>query len=230
MYCVKCGVKLADTERKCPLCGTTAYHPDLDRLAARPLYPERKMPKAGSGRKAVSGLFIFLFLLPTIVGLFSDWQPDGRLDWFGYAAGALALVYVVFALPVWFRKPNVVIFMPCDFAAAALYLLYIDLASGGGWFLRFALPVTAALGALVCAVTALLRYVRRGRLYIFGGAAIALGGFVLMVELLLVKTFAVAFVGWSVYPLMVLTLLGGGLIYLAVNASARETLKRKLFF
>ena len=84
MYCVKCGVKLADTERKCPLCGTTAYHPDLDRPAARPLYPERKMPKAGSGRKAVSGLFIFLFLLPTIVGLFSDWQPDGRLDWFGY--------------------------------------------------------------------------------------------------------------------------------------------------
>ena len=29
MYCVNCGVKLADSERVCPLCGTKAYHPDI---------------------------------------------------------------------------------------------------------------------------------------------------------------------------------------------------------
>ena len=38
-------------------------------------------------------------------------------------AGALVVSYVVLALPVWFRRPNPVIFVPCDFAAAALYLL-----------------------------------------------------------------------------------------------------------
>ena len=29
MYCIKCGVELADSERVCPLCGTRVFHPDL---------------------------------------------------------------------------------------------------------------------------------------------------------------------------------------------------------
>ena len=37
MYCVRCGVKLADTEEKCPLCGTTVYHPDIRREEVFPL-------------------------------------------------------------------------------------------------------------------------------------------------------------------------------------------------
>ena len=31
MYCVNCGVKLADTEQFCPLCGVKALHPDVER-------------------------------------------------------------------------------------------------------------------------------------------------------------------------------------------------------
>ena len=30
MYCIKCGVELADTEKQCPLCGTLVYHPELE--------------------------------------------------------------------------------------------------------------------------------------------------------------------------------------------------------
>ena len=29
MYCIKCGVELADSEKVCPLCGTRVFHPDL---------------------------------------------------------------------------------------------------------------------------------------------------------------------------------------------------------
>ena len=31
MYCANCGVKLADSEKVCPLCKTVAYHPDIKR-------------------------------------------------------------------------------------------------------------------------------------------------------------------------------------------------------
>ena len=34
-------------------------------------------------------------------------------------------------LPLWFRRPNPVIFVPVDFAAIGLYLLYINFATGG---------------------------------------------------------------------------------------------------
>ena len=65
---------------------------------------------------------------------------------------------------------------------------------------------------------------------ILGGALMALGAFMLLVEFLLVITFDhYSFVGWSLYPLTALMVLGGLLIYLAINHSARETMERKLF-
>ena len=230
MYCVKCGVKLADTEQKCPLCYTRVCHPDLPQPSAQPLYPRGKMPGQSAGRQAVGGLILFLFLLPLLLCLCGDLQPDGQLDWFGYVAGALLVCYVAIALPQWFRRPNPVIFVPCVFAAAAAYLLYVDLVTEGGWFLSFGLPVVGSLGLIVSAVVTLLRYARRGKWFILGGAFVALGALTLAVELLLDLTFRVAFVGWSVYPLVVLMLLGGNLIYLGINRAAREMLARKLFF
>ena len=230
MYCIKCGVKLADTEKKCPLCDTVVYHPDFDRPSAEPLYPENKIPPNTSGRKALCGAVIFLFMIPLIACFLADLFFGGGLNWVGYVAGALAVVYVTVALPAWFEHPNPVIFLPCDFVAVGLYLLYICFVTGGNWFLTFALPVTAGICLIVCTEVTLLHYLRRGKLYILGGSFIALGGYILLLEWLLGVAFGISFMGWSLYSLTVLVLLGGLLIYLAINRSARELIKRKLFF
>lgn len=227
MYCVNCGVRLADTEACCPLC-STAPSAEIRRAPVGALYPKGCRPVPSVKPGAVNGAVLFLFLIPLLVTFFVDLQTGG-LDWFWYVAGALVLAYVMLALPGWFRRPNPVIFVPCDFAAAALYLLLISLLTDGRWFLSFALPVTGSLGLVATTVVTLLRYLRRGRLYIFGGALMALGAVIILVELLLTVTFSVAFVGWSVYPLTVLALLGGLLIFLAINTSAREKMERKFF-
>lgn len=230
MYCIKCGVKLAETEKKCPLCNTVVCHPDFAQTSARPLYPSNKMPKSSSGTKALNGAVIILFMIPLVVCFFADLLLDGFVSWYGYVAGALAVAYVTVALPLWFRKPNPVIFVPCDFAAAGLYLLYINLVTGGTWFLSFAFPVTGGLCLITCAVVTLLYYLHRGRLYILGGAFMALGAFMPVVEFLIEITFDLQFIGWSIYPLVVLVLFGFLLIYFAINSAARETMERKLFF
>lgn len=230
MYCINCGVKLADTEKKCPLCNTVVCHPDFKQTVERKLYPGNKMPKNNSGSKVLSGAIIIIFLIPLIISFFSDLQTDGTLDWFGYVAGALVVAYVTFALPLWFRKPNPVVFVPCSFAASTLYLLYINLETNGDWFLSFAFPVIGGMCLIVCTVVALVYYLKRGKLYIFGGAFMALGAFILLLEYLMVMTFNINFIGWSIYPLIVLVLFGGLLIYFAINSSAREMLERKLFF
>lgn len=230
MYCIKCGVKLEDTEKKCPLCNTAVCHPDFTQTADRPLYPGNKMPSNHSGSKALNGAVIILFFIPLLVCFFADLSLDGKMEWSGYVAGALAVSYVVFALPLWFRKPNPVIFVPCDFVVIALYLLYIALATGGRWFMRFALPVVGGTCLITCTVVTLMYYLRRGKLYILGGAFMALGVFMLLVEFLMQITFDLRFIGWSVYPLVVLFLFGGLLIYFAINSAAREMMERKLFF
>lgn len=230
MYCIHCGVRLADTEKKCPLCGTVVYHPELEQEAVPSLYPAGKLPGLKPRSKTLCGLLIILFLIPMLICLLSDWQADGTLDWFGFVAGALLLGYILFGLPLWFKKANPVIFVPCGFAAATLYLLYIDLATRGSWFLSFAFPVVGGLALITCTVVTLLYYLQRGKLYIWGGAFIALGLWMILVEFLLGVTFRLLFMGWSVYPLIVLAFLGGALIYLAINRSARERMERKLFF
>ena len=121
-------------------------------------------------------------------------------------------------------------FVSTDIVLVGLLLLYVNWKTGGGWFLSFGFPVVGFLGLLTVAVVALLRYVRRGELYIFGGALAALGGFMPVLELLLEITFQpIHFIGWSWYPMIALVLLGGTLIFLAICRPARESMGRKFF-
>ncbi len=230
MYCINCGVKLSDNEIKCPLCNTVVPIVNDKKDDDNKLYPSNKMPKKTYYSKVLSGAIIILFLIPLVTTFFSDFNDNGYLDWFGYVFGALIVVYVAFALPIWFRRPNPVIFVPCSFLAVTLYVFYINLVLGGTWFFTFALPVLGGICIITCTMVTLFRYLRKGRLFIVGGCIIALGLLILLAEYLMTITFALSFKGWSIYPLITLSLLGGLLLYLAINKPAREIIERKIFF
>ena len=226
MYCISCGVKLADTEGICPLCQTVV---PVQQPETVPLYPKKKTPARKMNPHTAQYAVTAAFLLAAVICLMCDLQTDGSVSWFGYVMGALTLGYVCLVLPAWFRRPNPVIFVPCGFAAVCAYLLYIDLASAGGWFLSFALPVTGGFAVITTTVVALLRYVRGGRLYIFGGAMTALGLMMLFIENRMVRSFGLPFAGWSFYPMAVLVMLGALLLFLAICRPARQTMERKFF-
>ncbi len=229
MYCINCGVKLSDTEKCCPLCQTRVYHPELSQPPGQKLYPDQE-PRQRSASKGVQVLLTLLTLLPALIVLLCDYQINAQIVWSGYVIGALVIFYVVMILPLWFRKPNPVIFTPCGFAALAVYLLYINWTTGGNWFLSLAFPITGGVCLIVTAVVTLMRYVPKGGFFIFGGASIALGAFMILVEFLVDITFHIPkFFGWSLYPLLVLGLVGGALIYLGSSRPAREMLERKFF-
>ena len=230
MYCVNCGVKLGDTQKKCPLCGTVVYHPDIQRQVGSPLYPEDRFPAPRPHSFAVPIILSTLFLMPLLITLLCDLQINGAVTWSGYVMGALILSYVVLALPGWFRKPNPAALVFCDFLVLDGYLLYINHAVDGNWFWSFGFPLVSVLGLIVTAVVILIRRFPKRGLYIFGGAAVALGAFMPPLEYLINLTFhRAAFVAWSLYPLVALVLLGLMLIFLAVNSNARQALERKFF-
>ena len=232
MYCINCGVKLADTEQSCPLCGVRVYHPDIQRPAATPLYAAEHSNTNYHhvNTKAAHVVITTAFFLSAISFLLMDLQIHQQITWGGIVSGAIALLYIWVVLPTWFHRPNPVVFATCDFFASGLYLWYLNQAMDGDWFLSFAFPATGFVAIVVITVTVLLYYVGRGKLYIFGGAFILMGLFMPLLELLIYITFDISkFYAWCIYPALGFIAVGGILIFLAVNRPAREAMERRFF-
>lgn len=232
MYCIKCGVKLTEGKKPCPLCGTVPFHPDVEAEESESLYPAGRYPSNAKVSPVVVLIIVtaLLFFLPCVITLQCNLLINGHISWSGLVVGALLMIYVPAVLPLWFRKPNPVIFVPCTFVAIGLYLLYINFATGGHWFLTLAFPIVGFTGLNVTAVVTLMRYVPRGSLYTLGGSLALTGLFMPVMELLINITFQkTQFFAWSLYPLTALVLLGGLLIFLAIYPPAREMMERKFF-
>ena len=230
MYCIKCGVKLEDTEKQCPLCGTVPYHPELARENKDPNYPTNYRPEPTIKPLGLSVILTVLFVIPFVITLMCDININDGVTWSPYVIGALIVGYTGLVLPSWFSHPNPVIFFPSFMATVGGYLLFISLYSGGGWFMSFAFPITLAVTVIITAVIALVRYVRAGHLYIAGGAVLAFAALMPIIELLVMCTFGEKFVGWSLYPAVTLLLVGGTIIFFAICKPARESLEKKIFF
>ena len=219
-----------DGEKRCPLCKTEVVHPDYKDLQKQELFPKGVMPKKEKPIKIGAILATVAVFLALSIVVVCDIQFNRAVTWSGFVMGALIVGYVALILPGWFSRPNPVIFVPCAFAAGILYLLYINIVSSGDWFMSFALPVAAVLTVIVCTVVTLMKYVPKGRYYIYGGAFIGFGVYMLLTELLMNLTFdSIRFIGWSLYPLVVFTLLGGFLIFLGICRPVREIMERKFF-
>ena len=229
MYCVKCGVKLSEGQRICPLCETKVYHPDFLKID-NPTFPRKEFASEAINRTGLLFVITVITLLPMLLPLIMEWVLTDVIVWSGYVTGGVLLAYILAVLPCWFRHPTPAVFVPLDFAAILLYVLFINLQNGGGWFLSFAFPVVGALGVIVTAASVLLYYLKRGKLYVWGGTLIALGLWTVLIEGMVFITFDVkSVVSWSLCTLIALTVLGMLLLLIAIVKPWKETL-RKIFY
>lgn len=226
MYCVKCGVELADSERKCPLCSTPVYFPGLDPSPEKP-YPEFVGKVDKFNPRGIYFIASFFLLISLVISVICDLTLNGKITWAGVVIAATLLFYVIIILPGWFPRYITEVFVPVNFAAIALFLFYMNLFFEGEWFWTFALPITGIIALIVSSVSILLHYFRRASLYIFGGAFIALAVASIFIELFLCITFydGIKFV-WSYYPAAALSLMGLMLILIEIIKPFKESMKR----
>ncbi len=230
MYCINCGVKLAESEKVCPLCQTKVYHPDLFIKHTQPPYPAVNTQAEHISRRGIAFILSIIFSIPLLLLPFIDYKLSGSITWSGIASLGILLTYIIAVLPIWFKKQNPVIFVPLDFAATGGYLLYIDLFFSGGWYLGFAFPVCLIFGTITTAAVALFRYIPRGRLYIWSGIVYSLGIACVLIEMFLNISFKInsAFI-WSIYPAMAAFIIGSALLTIAICKPLREALGKRFF-
>ncbi len=148
-YCVQCGVELAASEKRCPLCDTPVVNPNAPAGAfGEPPYPRELEHIARKiDRRYGMWLATLALLLPMAVSLVVDICTSEGGWWSLYVLGAGACLWVWVLLPLWKSMQRPYVYLALDIAALASYLLLVWAISGGGrWYLHLALPLCLVLG------------------------------------------------------------------------------------
>lgn len=230
MYCMNCGVHLADSEEVCPLCHLAVYHPKLDHKIGVKPYPQQEKERERVNPLLTAVVLTVLFAMAAVFTFVCNIGVSHNVNWFKYVGISLAMLYIWFVLPLWFSRFYPLIFLPIDVAAAEAFLLFINLFTHGHWFLSFAFPVLGGVGLILCAVVYLTHFLKRARVLIYGGATVALGCFMLLVEFFLCMTFAMPpLFSWSLYALTALCIIGGILLLIGLVKPLRDSLEKRFF-
>ncbi len=230
MYCVRCGVRLQEGVRACPLCGTPVWCPEAgESVPAAATYSDR-YPVLSRQKRLTVMASLTVGLLAAMIACFSiAVNTTGRMGWSFYVVAGVTAFYLAFLLPLWFRRPHPMIFVPVAFVSVCLLLWLLCWRTGGRWFWTFAFPLTFLLAALTIGAVALYRYVKRGAIFITGGLLMAVGGSCMLAELFQHLTFRTPMFSWSLYAAAVFFLFGGFLILAGIIRPLREHLERTFF-
>ena len=98
MYCIKCGVELADSEKVCPLCGTRVYHPDIEIKTTEPPFPEYKLREPRMNLRGIMFIVTMIFAALIVQLVICNISISNASEWSGYAIGA-AVSYTHLTLP-----------------------------------------------------------------------------------------------------------------------------------
>ena len=92
MYCIKCGVELADSEKVCPLCGTRVYHPDIEIKTTEPPFPEYKLREPRMNLRGIMFIVTMIFAALIVQLVICNISISNASEWSGYAIGAVLLL------------------------------------------------------------------------------------------------------------------------------------------
>jgi predicted outer membrane lipoprotein len=182
-------------------------------------------------RRYFATLFGLLFTIPCLITMLLDMISGGRLSWSAYVIGAVALVYISILFPFYFRKYHTVIFLTADCCALLLYLLFIERANGGSWFLRLGLPLTVAFSVSVIALALLFTETRFSLLVKAGAVLITTGLFIVCIEIIIRRyVYESLRIVWSSYALIPCLVLGAAALVLEHRKNLKERIRRRLFY
>lgn len=234
-YCVECGVKLADSEKICPLCNTRVINPNHpeDMAHDRP-YPSRVQQINGLKRRELAWVVLIFLLLPVgataIIDLLTGTQPFA-LTWSLIVIGVGVMLGIWILTPIIFPKLSLYLHFAIDFVSVAGFLAVIAAYLGQWeWCFHLGIPIVVATGLAVCAMTSIARSSRLRPITRAACAFLVIGVFIVALELIIdYATLGIFAIRWSIYAIVPLAFLALLLFYISRKPGLMDELKRRLF-
>lgn len=231
-YCVNCGVELADTEKKCPLCNVKVINPAMaDEEPADLQYPKRvETIEAAIARQFWVRLVSIFLAVPALICLVSNLLYDGTVSWSFYPIGGIVVLWAFCVSPFLFKKPAPIKWMIIDIIAVSLYLKLLEqITHSGLWFLPVAFPIVLAISVFVLLITVLIQHKKLKDLYIASAIFFALGLVMVGVEVLIDFYFTKSVrIVWSWFVLITCMAVAFIFIFIERKKKLKEELKRRL--
>jgi len=232
-YCVNCGVKLAASEEKCPLCNTVVINPnDAGEAKREAVYSHRyeDYPKRKINLKYLTQIILAVIAVGVIVQTLCDFLISFNLNWSLYAIGAFGML-VCFALPILTKLKSPYIATMIDLVSLALYIFMIAwMTDGELWYFEFFLPLHILTSIYTFCMVIFLRKKRRNY-FRAGGISLLFVCFLLILIEFLLDIFIVGnvYLIWSLCCAPLLLAIAILLLVIAANPKLREEMGRRLY-
>lgn len=231
-YCIKCGVELKDSEKKCPLCQTVVYHPEIKQsIDFKPPFPKEieiyHQKIKNRFKMFIATIIIFLSAFLTMI---CDYSINSKILWSDIVLSSVCLIYCFIFIPLIVCKKNVFLYLIIDFISLLLFQWYIAYTTGGTWFASFSLPVTSSIFLIITVSILIRRYTKVSYLIIFAIIFILAGLDCILIEYLINKIFMnQVHLVWSYYPLITFIAVGAILYLSDKNKRLKEKIAKKFF-
>ena len=232
-YCVNCGVKLADSEKKCPLCNTVVINPNENgEHKKESVYSHKYEEYAGRkiNLKYLTQIILVIIGIGVLVQTLCDFLISFGISWSLYAIGAFGLL-ICLALPVLTKLKSPYIATMIDVVALALYIYMIALMTDGElWYYEFYLPLHLLTGIYVFCMVIFLRKKRRNYFRAGGVSLLFVCLLLILIELLL-DIFIVGkiYLIWSLCCAPLFLAIATLLLVIAAKPKLREEMSRRLY-
>lgn len=233
-YCVNCGVELARTEKKCPLCGVEVINPaELPEIEEARAFPRRQELQSAFDRDLWIKLVSVILAVPAIICLVANLLVPSPVFWSLYVIGALVVGWTFCVSPFLFKKYFPLLWIVANTLATSGYLLLIESLSpdSRGWFLPLALPIVLGIAVLSLAVIVLIQRGVLKELFTVAGIFGAIGLLTVLVEASISLYLRQSFhLQWSWYSLISCAAMAVVLVIIEQKLIVKEKLKRRLHF
>ena len=227
-------MELAESEKYCPLCNVEVVNSKCPWKEPE----ERPYPKYFDSfikridRRYFATLAGLFLIIPILVTIIFDLLSGDGITWSAYVVGAMALLYIFFAVPFYFKHYHTVIFLSANCGAVLLYLFFIERMNGGSWFIGIGLPVTIA--ASICIIVLALLFTKKKHTGFFIKTSLiflATGIFVFLVELILsINRAGTIELNWSYYAFVPCAILSVMSFVVDHRKKFKEKIRRRLFY
>lgn len=227
-YCVNCGVKLAKSEKKCPLCHTIVYNPNVKEIEYEEAYSSKVETFNKVDKKYLSKLISLSLTMIGLISILCNLIISKEISWSIYVMSVILYIcsYLIFLV-----NKNVYISLVLQLVCLEILLFVIAYLNHGlHWYLYLLMPFIMILFGYILLCTYLIKKRKHNFLkrisFCFGFTALTLiiieSGIDLYCDNVIKLT-------WSLYadlPILIISVIA---FVLSFNKKMLDQIKRRIF-